>query len=807
MKHASNAFAAITAISLPFAIDLPVQAQDGAAGLEEVIVTAQRREQSLQNVPISMQVVTGEALARQGFSDLGEMSNFVPGLNISPDVQNQTIMIRGVGTQGSNFGFEQAVATFIDGVHYGRASQVKNAFLDVERVEVLRGPQPVFFGQNATAGAISITSRKPGPTWEGNAVAEVGNNNLRTFEGAVGGPISDTFGVRFAGRYESSDGFLKDFVTGDRFPSWQSRVGRAILQWAPTQRFETTLKFEASNIDSGGRALAVGLSGRGEPDLTRGEGHMVGGIDSATIIPLQPGIGELGLREGPLFLPTPPEVTRAAGGAPNPVLDMTRYAVGADFAGSGKGFAARQDIKPLASYLQFDYELENGIEISSQTSYNYLDRSYVQHFGSGGPFLTNPITRSEDLDQWSSELRFTSPADGAFDWMAGIYWQDNKLRTTSSSWRADISNNQLRNARGFEDARWLSVFATASWHFLDDRLSLDLGGRYTDVTKDGRAEFSRARWIVEGGELATEAGQVIIGHTDFVPERELLGEYSSSRLDPQVVLSWRPRDDLSTFVKWAQAFKAGGFDTAVTNLPPQEDFIFADEIAETVEVGVKTRMLRGRGALNVAVFSSQFDDLQRSSFDEVLERNRTANVASQYIRGAEFDGSLVVSDELTLNFSGAWYDGEMKNFPGANCTEAEDIQGLCTGPGGTIDRSGERPTRLPEYQFIIGGDYERPIADRLVATFFANLLVTDGWIIDDNWDRTMIMKSHSDLNVAVGIGDMDGVWELSIWGRNLFEPRPTYNPDADIFPDGLVTLEAQSTMYRTVGAQLTYNFN
>ena len=145
----------------------PAFAQEGDALIvEEVVVTAQRREQLLQEVPISIEAISGAEINQQGFRNLNDLANFSPSVLIEPRLQEQDIAIRGFGTTGNSLTLEQAAPTFLDGIHFGRSSQIKLAFLDVERVEILKGPQPVFFGQNATAGAFNLQSRMPTPEWE-----------------------------------------------------------------------------------------------------------------------------------------------------------------------------------------------------------------------------------------------------------------------------------------------------------------------------------------------------------------------------------------------------------------------------------------------------------------------------------------------------------------------------------------------------------------------------------------------------------------------------------------------------------------
>jgi len=251
-------FAAImlmAAVGLP--VSEPVSAQGAGARLEEVVVTAQRREQSLQEVPVSIQVFTGDALVREGFRNMDDLSKFSPSINIFNSQREQSITIRGMGTTGNNMGFEQAAPFFLDGVHIGRSTMMRGAFLDLERVEVLRGPQPVFFGQNASAGAFSLVSRKPGPEWEGDVTAEMGNHGNRSIEGGFGGPVTDTLGIRLAGKYDTTNGYMKDIWTNDPFPNGEDKTFRATLQWIPTENFEATLSMQYLDHNQGAYGASI----------------------------------------------------------------------------------------------------------------------------------------------------------------------------------------------------------------------------------------------------------------------------------------------------------------------------------------------------------------------------------------------------------------------------------------------------------------------------------------------------------------------------------------------------------------------
>ena len=217
-------------------------------------MTAQRREQSLQDVPISVTAVTGEAIEEGGFSDVEDMSIFVPNLFMRDAFTGQSIIVRGIGTSTGNEAFEQAVASFSDGVYYGRDNLGQNAVFDLERVEVVRGPQPTFAGQSATAGAINVITRKPGETWDGNAALAYGNDEETSFDFAAGGPIADKFGIRFAGRYYDLDDAGYTSIVGNVPQGVKENTAGARHRGLATRPTTSTSRSSTSTRTSGSAA-------------------------------------------------------------------------------------------------------------------------------------------------------------------------------------------------------------------------------------------------------------------------------------------------------------------------------------------------------------------------------------------------------------------------------------------------------------------------------------------------------------------------------------------------------------------------
>lgn len=785
-----------------------VQAQNV---LEEIVVTAQRREQSLQDVPISIETVSGDDIEMQGFRDLDQMATFTPGLNINGGEQNaQSIRIRGVGSDTNNLALEQSVAMFVDGVHYGRGSNIFSAFLDVERVEILRGPQPIYFGQNASAGAISVTTRKPTPSWEGYVNVEAGNDAIKMGEFGAGGPLTDTLGVRVAGKYDYSEGFMIDITRMDKYPEREAYSGRTTFQWTPSDSLQAMAKIEYVNVERFGDGrtpvAAVARADRGIGAALTGD---FDAFDAAGLIEKfnVDTLNKYGFENSGPWFKQPLTVFEGIGAPPR--FGMADLSV----IGNDLPVGPFATLKLWSNILELNYTFANDITLTSQTSYVNLDRDYARDGQSSGPFLLVGNNRFEFLDQYSQEIRLTSPTGEFLEWMAGVYWQHNNLNTGSNSYRAAIDTlsaprSNIQGNRHGEDDDWLSGFAALTFNFTDV-LSLDVGARYTDVKKEGIVRGVRGWWLGEDGEIlvgAADHGKTAVAHTpiDFTGN-VTEGVFEDSRVDPQIVLRWRPSESISTYAKYATGMKSGGFDGSVTRVLPEGAYIYDSEYAENWEVGAKGDLLDGRANYSMTLFWNEFTNMQLTAFDEFLGQSTTNNVAEQRVRGAEFAGQMAVSDRLTLGLTGTIMDGEMVSYPGASCTEQEVFIGVC-GTGGIpdrIDRSGQEALYTPDWTFALRGEYWFPVLNNYKVTTNANFLISDGYLLD--FDEIFVMEQYENLNLNLGFGDQEDVWRVSLWGRNILSPKPTYQPEFDLDDESEAFILSASA-FTTYGVQLRYNF-
>ncbi len=877
-----------------------------AQALEEIVVTAQRREQSLQEVPISIETFSGAQIQEQGFRNMEDISTFSPGVFVQSGVQDQQVSVRGFGTIGNSLTLEQAVPIFLDGIHYGRQSQIKTAFLDVDRVEVLKGPQPVFFGQSASAGAFNIRSKGPTDTWEGDVNLELGNNG--TFEGSAGagGPINDTWGIRVAAVKEVSDGFLTNAITEDKYPRYDYRGGRITLAYTPNEDFEAISKFDYSRLRNGSEAVLGCLTdgtlvhGRNGPfNTTTGAfvapNAITPGSDQAIWDDAPRGVGmniphlpisedcfegDVGLsNEGPYF--QPPDTIREQEMVRG-FLDVREAANG--FASVGEdgiegfdtdGILGKDFTDAWSGNLNLIYTLGNDIEINWLTGYNSYWRSSVKD-NRHVPFLTNYQGREENFDQWSSELRFTSPTGGTIEWMGGFAWQDTAKDNYSSSLRPNSFRGQRFNYL-WEDVTWLNAFATVTFNFMDDKASLDIGARYSDIEKDVfitgytsqwiydvepvsearrvRVNAADARIYTEGANLSnlwtvpfrasrnvplewfpSRASAVGLTAPDFTTRlcdevddcAPLTENFSDSFIDPTITLRYRLNDDHSLFARFAEAAKAAGYDTGQTSIPANLDEMrFENELGRSFEIGSKGTLWDSRVRYDVALFRTDFIDLQLSGLAPLSNDESTSvslNAGKQRVQGLEFAFQAAATDNLTLGVQGALMDGEMVEFDGSGCNETElfnTVYGLNTPgvlpcvldtPDGEdferTDRSGTEAPRTPDWKFVGDVRYTLPVWDNYEFLFIAKGYVSDGYITArDSFSSTVKYNQHGDLNLQLGFGPQDGTWKLTSYANNIFEARESYNPEFDLAPGGLTTVQVTRSNFMTYGVRFNYNFS
>ena len=795
-------------------------------GLEEILVTAQRREQSLQDVPISVTAITGEAIEEGGFSDVEDLSIFVPNLFMRDAFTGQSLIVRGIGTSTGNEAFEQAVAAFSDGVYYGRDNLSQGAVFDLERVEVVRGPQPTFAGQSATAGAINVITRKPGETWEGGVNMAYGSDEESTLDFAAGGPLSESFGVRVAGRfYELADAGYTSISGNVPQGVKENKAARVIATWVPTDNLDFTFKYEHQDVWQRGTAGEYTIC-ETRPQFSTANTTIAPGLPAPCALDAVVNGSNLDVLDGKRGTGGSMDARRtvealnaasgAAPGSPNYWGNAaTIGAIAYDLNQVAEyNFPEDRDFQADIMLAALDWQIGDLI-LSSNTSFIEYDKEdWLDPDDSS--FAVFNDHRLEDFDQFAQEIRLTSPLDQAVSWMVGAYFQEHTLHSRIDVYLPRLLGTaayQPAGARavGFgglltEDSEWTSLFFSATWN-AGDAFRVNFGGRHQDATKDGRLPAEVAFLV---GPTATSFGPfapIPPGNNGGVPAVDTV---EASEFLPEVGVEWDLSDNVMGYAKYAEAFKNGGFVMS----PPvggglPNPFSFAPEFAEGYEIGIKSRLADNRLELNAAAFRTDYTDLQVTVFISAIGRFITTNAAEAHTQGVELDGRWAITDALTLGFAGAFgseavYDA----YDGASCNslEAKSVPPPCRA-----DRSGVSLPYAPDWTFSLNPDYRVMLGSNYELIVGANIRFSDGYWISDNEDPRNEVESFERVDLRVGLAPQSGRWEAAIYGRDLTDERLTVGgqPDFQHKTTDLTLYDAFGNTRergRRYGIQFNYNF-
>ena len=773
MKPSTSQLACLSLLSIGLATKL------SAAVLEEVVVTAQHRAESLADVPVSVSAVSGTKMMEAGIGKMEDLQAYVPNLTMTEVGLGTSIYIRGIGS-GENQGFEQSVGTYVDGIYYGRAQLSRAPFLDLAQIEVLRGPQNILYGKNSIGGAISVKTANPSDEFEGLAsITYEPEYNEQTGDIVLSGPVSDTFALRFAARARRSDGYLTNQITREQEPRRDEATVRLKGLWDISDTLTGTFKLEHGRFNVEGRQTEV--------------------------INDQPaGPKEDGTAANPLF----------NGRTYGEIMSNSNFGIFNPIAGETVGLILNEDPAVLdheADYnsaRQKDYSDNKTYNLTAQIDWSSGEQTYTFITGymqyrydeecdcdySGVDLFR--LALQEEYSQFSQEFRWLSPIGGEWEFIGGAYFQYSDLDffdsilvesdvivqavnaadLTEGGARGDIDPNPLapptsteatgigdagsalagiRSPRYFDsEATVLSGFLQATWNFRE-YLKFTFGGRYTYEHKTGARDltFAFADGTIQPiGEVDTAAA------ISFAAERhDLKGERSEAQFSPLINVQWYVNEEIMMYSNLSQGFKAGGYD-ARSNSSPEFNtvvanpnaatpsthrilpgsFEFEPEEATSFELGTKMGILDGAGELNAAIFYTKFDDLQVSVFDGTLGFN-VGNAASAISKGVEFDGRVALSEHWLLAGGLSILSFEYEDHLAGTCTQGQTP----TSPDGiSCDYSGKTGQYVADYSGNILLSYENYVFGDLI--FRANLdtLFTDDYNPSPNLDPAVAQDGN-----------------------------------------------------------------
>ena len=726
MKRNFVALLAASALASPgiaFAQD-PTPASESTeeqGGLEEIIVTAQKRAEGLSDVPISISAISGKQVENYGQTNLEQISSSVPNLKITQTAIANRIAIRGIAS-GDNKGFEQSVAMFVDGVYYGRDQLSRLPLVDMERVEVLRGPQPTLFGKNAIAGAVNITTRSPTDEFEGS-VSGLYEFNHKEFQltGVLSGPLSEGVEARVVGYHRSMDGYFYNQKLDRDEPNVDEYYFRGKLELDRGGPFAAELKLEYADFEM-----------KGQPRDVFGA---VGNYNTVF--------------QGPFFVSTDPDYVR-----------------------EDNGYESKN--KVFGATLNADLEVGEHTLTSVSSLLDYKTREIVDVDFSGISFLDGTNLR-EDYSQFSQELRLTSPGGETFNYIAGVYYQHAKLdvqdftlfNPTFLALGAPFNAlGDTRNDRDYtQTSDLISGFAQGELS-VTDQLRITAGARFNHEKKSG----SRTLAVVKGP-LSTAPLPVVtaVFRALNIEAHSISGKISEDSFNPMVNVQFDATDDLMLYASYAKGTKAGGFDIRSNSLPTSTTvakpgaFEFEDESADNFEAGLK---YKGRNiAFNLSVYRTDYKDLQVNIFDGTLNFN-VRNAAEARTQGVEADFRAAIADGLTVSGAVAYLDFKFTNFTDGQCFYLQT-----PGANGFCDYSGKRNALSPKWSGNLNVDYTTPVTSDMKVAFNVNADFSSSYIAAANLDPRTHQDGYVKLGARLALAQVDDRWEVALIGRNLTNQR------------------------------------
>ncbi|HJN97015.1 MAG: TonB-dependent receptor [Gammaproteobacteria bacterium] len=649
-----------------------VQAQDrqlsGAQRiLEEVVITARRREEALQDAPIAVSAFTGESLDYRSVSRLDDITSFVPSLTLENNPSfggasnSAAIYLRGIGQKEFLPTTEPGVGLYVDGVYVARSVGALLDIVDIEQLEILRGPQGTLFGRNTIGGAVSINTVKPDPNGERETSFSVmgGSDDLLNLRGSFHFPISDTLAARISLASFEQDGYVKR-ADGVDLGDDDTDTGRLSLAWRPNDRLSADFSFEATRDRENGPALE--LIGIDFTDLSQ-----LGGVVLAPPPPMA-FIHNVTAAAAGQGIPCAVTDTAGNGITSNPAISNcydSRY-IGKDGHDDGTAPAfSETDLR--ASSATFSYDLSDNLTLKSISAWRDLDSEFARD-GDHSPSRISQFLDYLDQEQFTQEIQLLGSYQN-LDWILGYYYFTEDGRNTNI---LDFTVSNFRSGGDFDNEA-SAVFAQMTYD-LADNLHLTLGGRYTDEEK----EFLPDQ-IIFNNYYAGISQVVPPGHplaaldAPFMQAGSRILPYMDKKIDiseftPMASLSYDFSDEVMVYGAYSEGFKSGGFTQRVfppvvagfTAPPGTADIdlipTYDPEFVESYEVGFKARLADGLVRLNGAIYHTDYDDLQVQVFNSVAPV--TENIGEANIEGIELEVQAAPGQGWLLEASTSWLDAE-----------------------------------------------------------------------------------------------------------------------------------------------------
>ncbi|MFS6894869.1 TonB-dependent receptor [Pseudomonas aeruginosa] len=744
----------------PLASSVPDKA-DTALG--KVTVTARRREEDSQKVPTPITVLGGETLEAQRISRVQDLQQVLPSVNVAYiHARQSSVAVRGIGNNPASDGLEGSAGIYLDNVYLGRPGMAVFDLLDIEQLELLRGPQGTLFGKNTTAGVLNISTRAPTFTAERTVEVSGGQDGYFQGRGTVSGPLGETLAGRLSAYRTRDDGYIKNIHDDNYLNGGERQGARGQLLFEPNEDF--SLRW---------------IADYNEEDSSNGSMVVYGGAERFW--------------------------QRAALVGASPLRDPQRRKVNIN---------GRQHVSVHqgGSSLEANWNLAGGYRLTSISAYRYWHFTPANDEQLNVSAINDTGVEVHDR-QFSQEIRLASPTGGAFDYVVGAYaFRQNLGNKTFTSYGplADLYllganlgalNDTYSKANGKIETDSFALFAQGTWH-LTERLDFNAGLRGTYEEKNAKVE----RFAPLGGAAVGGVGAAV--------RNGQLGAYDSGDLSqynfaPSALLSlsYQFSDDLLGYASLSHGEKSGGVNLAVGSAPSAgaDSLLVGPERANDAELGLKSTLFDRRLLLNANLFWTGIHGYQATTLYQAPGSTQLvqvlANAGSVRSRGLEFEATALPLRGLTLNFNGSYNDVTYLSFKDAPCP-AE----VSTRPGApsSCDLSGQRVVGASKWIANLNGEYQWRLDDRFqpyVSASYAYRSAAEGTL--DNSDLSKI-DGYALVNLAAGLrSDLgDGQLDTSVWLKNAF--------DKDYYLSAFASINGSYTASvgqpRTLGVSLRYDF-
>jgi iron complex outermembrane recepter protein len=697
--------------------------------LTEIIVTAQKREQNLQEVPAAVSVLSAEALERSAGFNIEGLNNLVPSLNFRKGgtTLNSSLFLRGVGTINFSIAAEPSVATVLDGVVLARAGEAFGDLVDIERIEVLRGPQGTLFGKNASAGVVNVVSKRPSSEAGGSAEFSYFEGNEYKAKFAVDAPISDTVKTRLTAFYGQYDGNIRNLFNNEDINGYERYGVRGMLVAEPSENLTLTFIADWRKANDNCCAEVIGSAPTG--------------ANAAALTSLLSGVAFRG------------DETRQV--RHNLVTATEETAWGLSLQADLE--VADHTLTAITAYRQWDNrEVREG---------DWLDRP-AAYLGNG--FAQLHDDGPQQSETFTQELRLTSPSGGAFEYIAGLYYYE---ATAERTFRRDVTACTASTAA--PDATGIRPCLPGSSTVVSAFSEANFGSKFRNLAGfvNGTFNVTEQLRLIAGLRLTRDSLRYF--HTRIpstvgglpglrTDTTNFTGKTTNTNLSGKAGVQFDVTDDLMTYLTYSRGYKGPAYNVFF-NMNPSQTNVIEPETANAFEGGFKSTLLDGKMIFNAAVYYAKYNDFQANNFDVLngVVITRLTNAGQISTKGFEIDMLARPVDNLTISAGVAYTDAQIEKF--------RDAAGNITNA-----RKGERLALAPAWKFSGGIDYKYE-AEGLPVDFYFNtqLAYTSEQYSDIGINPLLRIDGYAQWDASLGVSNKADTVRFTVLAKNLTDQSYT----------------------------------